>query len=326
MKTTIVLGLMASGSGVVHDYLSSRKDFESPFGPNEFKLCADPLGLHYLYINCYKNFSFFNPSHVMDEFLNYSDRLQQFNVYEKHNKPKKLYKKNFDIISKEFIKKITDTSYYANPEFSNFKINSFESFVLKLKKSRYNFFNVRLPVNEKKFIDESKKYIKKIILNNLERKKLKKNANVVLNQAINIFDPISSSQYFEKKKIVIVMRDPRDIFASMKHRKSKGTPHQNVHIFIKWFKRCFESNYFNKNLKHKDILIINFESFVNNFDRENKRLCKFLNINKKFQLKKNYSNLFNLEFSKKNLYKSKFNLTNDEFLLIKKKLKKFLLW
>ena len=324
MKTVIVLGLMASGSSVVHNYLSSREDFESPFGQNEFKLCADPTGLHYLYINCYKGFGFFNPSNAIDEFLNYTGKVQNYNVYEKRGQPKKLYKKNFNIISKEFVKKITDVSYKANPEFSNFKINSFKSFALKLKRQRYSFFNVRLPVDEKRFLMEAKKYINKTILNNLEVKKLKK--NIVLNQAANLFDPINSSQYFENKKIIVVLRDPRDIFSSMKHRRPKAQPYRSVYTFIKWFKRCFDTKNFKKNLKHKDILVINFEDFVTNFDKENKKLCKFLNISNSFKLNKNYSKLFNLEFSKKNIYKSKFNLTSYEFNLIKKKLKKFLLW
>ncbi len=324
MKTAIVLGLMASGSSVVHDYLSSREDFDSPFGSNEFKLCSDPTGLHNLYINCYKEFSFYNPSNAINDFLNYTNKVQNYDVYEKHGHPKKLYKKKFNVFSNEFIRKITHVSYKANPEFSNFKINKLESLALKIKRQRYSFFTVRLPVDEKKFLFEAKEYLKKIILNNLEEKKIKK--NIVLNQAANLFDPINSSQYFENKKIIVVMRDPRDIFSSMKHRKSKGTPHRNVNTFIKWFKKCYDNKNFKKNLRHKDILVINFESFVTNFDKENKKLCKFLKISSDYKLKKNTSNLFDINFSKKNLYKSKFNLTKNEFSLIKKNLKDFLLW
>ena len=51
MKYIIILGIQNSGSGAVHDYLASRNDCEAPFGPNEFRLCADPMGLHNLYLN-----------------------------------------------------------------------------------------------------------------------------------------------------------------------------------------------------------------------------------------------------------------------------------
>ena len=326
MRTTIVLGFMVSGSGVVHDYLSCREDFESPFGANEFKLCADPSGVHNLYINCFKNFSFFNPSNAMHEFLNYTNKIQNYDVYEKHGVPKKLYKKNFSNLSKEFIEKITAFSYNANPEFSNFKINSLQSYYLKFKKKRYDFFKVRLPVEEEKFLYEAKKYIKKIIINNLNVKNLNKNSNIVLNQAVNLFDPISTSQYFDKRKIVIVKRDPRDMFASMKHRKSKGAPHKNVLTFIEWYKKCFEGKNYKKNLQNKDIYIVKFENFVKNVEIENEKLCKFLGIKKNFNLKKNKTIQFDLEFSKKNVYKSKYNLTKYEFNLIRLKLKKYLHW
>ena len=47
---------MNSGSGAVHDYLSSRKDFYSPFGTSEL-LIVDPMG-QTMFLNCYQNFSF----------------------------------------------------------------------------------------------------------------------------------------------------------------------------------------------------------------------------------------------------------------------------
>ena len=65
---------------------------------------------------------------------------------------------------------------------------------------------------------------------------------------------------------------------------------------------------------------------MNNFKRENERLCKFLNISQKFILRKNSDIEFDLQKSKKNIYKSKKNLTNFEYKLIKNKLKNYLHW
>lgn len=326
MKTIIVLGLMNSGSGAVHDYLSSRSDFESPFGTNEFKLCVDPMGLDNLYVNCYKNFSFFNPSNAINDFLDYVEKLQNYVVYESYGKAKKLFNQKLETPSLEFVNKITEILYYGNPEFSNFKISNVKSLYLKFKKKRYNFFKVRIPVKEKFFLKESKKYIEKIILNNINKKKLHPNKNIVLNQAANIFNPIQSSQYFEKRKIVIVTRDPRDMFSSMKKRKSKGPPSYNVKLFIKWYKKCFDNISFKKKLNNKLILLVKYEDFINNFNKENKKICKFLSISSNYKLKKNFYPKFNLEDSRKNLYKSKKFLSNHENLLIKKHLGKFLQW
>ena len=127
MKTVIVLGLMNSGSGAVHDYLSSRKDFYSPFGTSEFKLIVDPMGLDNVFVNCYQNFSFFNPSNAINEFEKYSAKIENYVVYETYGSGKKLFRQNLAELTKGFINSITDISYYGNPEFSNFKISNIES-------------------------------------------------------------------------------------------------------------------------------------------------------------------------------------------------------
>ena len=142
MKTIIVLGLMNSGSGAVHDYLSSRSDFESPFGTNEFKLCVDPMGLDNLYVNCYKNFSFFNPSNAINDFLDYVEKLQNYVVYESYGKAKKLFNQKLETPSLEFVNKITEILYYGNPEFSNFKISNVKSLYLKFKKKDIIFLKL----------------------------------------------------------------------------------------------------------------------------------------------------------------------------------------
>ena len=326
MKTVIVLGLKNSGSGCVHDYLSNRTDFLSPFGSSEFKLCSDPAGLHNVYVNCFKNFSFFNPSNSISDFLDYIEKYQNYIVYPTFGNGKKLFKKEILSVSKKFIQKITEVLYFGNPEFSNFKINTFKNFYLRFKKKKTHFYPLRIPVNENKFLKESRYYINQIILRNLNIKKISKNQNIVLNQSSNIFDPLKSSQYFEKTKTIIVTRDPRDIFSSMKMRKSKGAPSYDVNLFCNWFLSCFDSINFKKSIKNKDILIVKFENFLQNFEKENKKICKFLSINKNFKLKKNPEIKFNLERSKNNIFKSKKNLSKFEYDLISKRLKKYLHW
>ena len=322
MKYIIVLGIQNSGSGAVHDYLASRNDCESPFGPNEFKLCVDPMGLHNLYLNFYSNYSFQSSSNACFDFLKYTKRIQNYEVYVSKGVKKKLYNNNFQNLSKEFIKKVSKLKFYGRPEFSNFKINKFENFLLKFKKNRYSFFPIIVPVKKEKFIDEAIVYINKIIENNL-KKKLNKKSKIILNQTINIFDPIESSKYFQNKKIIYVTRDPRDMFSSMKYNKAGAAPWMNVNYFIEWYKYYFDNLEFKKRLKNKDILHVKFENFVTNFKKENSRICKFLKINSNFKIKKENC-FFDLNISKKNLIKYENYLSKNENNKIKNKLKKFL--
>ena len=322
MKYIIVLGIQNSGSGAIHDYLASRGDCEAPFGPNEFRLCNDPTGLHNLYLNFYNNYSFQSSSNASFDFLNYTKRIQNFIVYPSRGIKKRLYNKNFYNLSKKFIEKVSKLKFYGRPEFSNFKISKFENFLLKFKKNRYSFFPIIIPVKKEKFLLEAKKYINKIIENNL-KKKLNKNSKIILNQTINIFDPVESSKYFQNKKIIYVTRDPRDMFSSMKYNKASAAPWMNIDYFIQWYKYYFDNLEFKKRLKNNNILHVKFEDFVTNFTKENYRICKFLNINSDFKLKK-VNCFFDLSVSKKNLTKYENYLSKNENDKIKNNLKKFL--
>ncbi len=65
---------------------------------------------------------------------------------------------------------------------------------------------------------------------------------------------------------------------------------------------------------------INFEKFLLNFNNEKKKLNSFLKISNKMP-----SN-FNHEISIKNIFKAEKFLSNNDLKLIKKKLKKHLVW
>jgi len=326
MKTVIVLGLMNSGSGAIYDCLASRSDFVAPFGSSEFKFCSAPMGLHNLYLNFYNNFSFFNPSNAIEEFLKYSKKYQDHIVYPTYGNGRKLLKKKIYTIIESFIDKISEVSYQGNPEFSNFKINKFEDIFYRITNQKRKFYKIRIPVDKKHFLKESKILIKKIIKNNLENDYVLTNQHIILNQASNIFNPFLSSQYFENNKIIIVTRDPRDIYSSMKNRKSKGSPSYDALLFTKWFKKCFDNDNFKKVLNNKNLLVINYENFLNDFKKENKKICQFLKIKETNKINSNYEKIFDLNKSRESLYKSKKFLSNMEQNIIKKNLKRFLQW
>ena len=327
-KSVLVNGTFRSGSGAVNDYLSSRKDFTNPLGDNEFRIVSDPMGLQNLFNICYKDPGLLSSAYAFQEFQRYIFNLQKYTVYLSPGVKGKLYKKNLLNFKDEFIKKVTKLSYYAMPHYSrvnlNFRENVKYSLALKLKKENpeTKLRNIIIPKEKNFFLKKAKIYIKKVIHNSTIHKI--KNKNIVLNNSIDIFNSIESSKFFNNPKIIIVIRDPRDIFSSMKIGKAAAAPNYDVKIFVNWYKHFFCGNEFNKILNNKKVFTIIFENFVNNFDKENEKLCKFLGINKKFQLKNN--NTFNLEISKKNVGKSKKNLSKYEIQYIEKKLSQYLKW
>ena len=161
------------------------------------------------------------------------------------------------------------------------------------------------------------KYLKNIFNVNINNSK---NKNIVLDQSTNFWEPEIINKYIENCKIILVTRDPRSIFYSMKSRESFAYPGYNLKIFVDWYKYIMtKRKKINKKFKNK-IIVIKFEKFIINFSNEKKKLDKFLKINH------NTKDNFDHEFSKKNLYKAKYKLDKYELSYIEKKLKDYLQW
>ena len=69
----------------------------------------------------------------------------------------------------------------------------------------------------------------------------------------------------------------------------------------------------------KNILQIKFEDFVNNYEKEQKKILKFLNTNK-------LNGNFNIGNTKFNAFKAKHHLSSYETNYIKKRFNKYLQW
>ena len=105
----------------------------------------------------------------------------------------------------------------------------------------------------------------------------------------------------------------------MKRTEAFSYPGHDVNTFIKWYKEIQIK--FDKNIKNKNnILQINYENFLNNFDKERKKINKFICVSN------NDLGNFDKKNSMKNLYKARNFLTKNELNKIEIKLKKYLKW
>ena len=314
-----------SGAGLIFDYLLDRDDFISPFKEypdkdqqSEFRFISDPGGLNSLYEGFYKNFSINNSAYVYDEFNKYLKKISQLTIRENNNK-KKLYNNHFFKELDKFKKKIIKCSYYGLPQFYRLGLGKKDRLVWKFTNQfksaqQSKFLQMVLPVDEKIFIKESIKLIDRVLYSSTKNRK----KHIVIDQGANFWEPESSTKFYSNKKIILITRDPRSIFASMKSRKSLSYPGHDVNTFIVWYKSIISKVKSNKN--SKNILLIKYEDFIFNHKNESKKLLKFLKI------KKINRNTFNIDDSKKNVYKAKIILTNKEKNLIEIKLKKYLQW
>tara|TARA_B100001250_G_scaffold254742_1_gene219173 strand:+ start:954 stop:1904 length:951 start_codon:yes stop_codon:yes gene_type:complete len=316
MRIFIVLGSGNSGAGAIHDYLLSRKDFFSPFNGKEFRLINDPDGLDELYHSFFTHCSVNGASNSLNNFNNFAKNYYNSN----YNKKNKILNKEFLKLSKNFIDTIIDVHYNGGPQFflDKMKISKklffyFKRFFLRKPSKNINLLKMVMPKNEKKFLVATEEYLNKIFELS---EKFDNSKNVVIEQGGNFMSPTSSTKYYgSNREVIFVKRDPKAIYWSMKRRNSLGYPGHNLKIFVKWYKLIWNKINF-KELE--DITQIKYENFFSNFISEKKKLCLKLNLDP------NVEDNFNLEYTKKNLFKFKENLTQEEIKYIDEELKEYI--
>ena len=317
----IVVGSGYSGSSAIRDYLISRKDCIAPFYNQEFRFVNDPDGLDSLYLNLYKNFSLNTSAESLNRFKIFAKNTSKI----KFNNNKKisfLYSNNFMKLIEEYLRKIIKIEYFANPQFRTIKETKYQTFLDRIFKKFFsqNFndkFKMGIACGEKDFLNFTRKLIKDIILLNIKKKKEKILPNIILDQAVNFFKPETAFRYYDNLKIIIVTRDPRSIYYSMKSRNSKKYPWKNIETFTEWYKLIMNLK---QKQKNKNILNVRFENFAKNFSKETIKINNFLNIKNL----KNYS--FDDKVTHYNAFKAKKLLTINEKKYIEKKLQKYLQW
>ena len=315
MKIFIVLGSGNSGAGAIHDYLLSRDDFFSPFKGKEFRLVNDPDGLDELFNTLYNDFSINGSANKLNNFNIFTKNY----FYSNYNNKNKILNKQFLNLTKYFISQIIKIQYNGSPQFFFDKINFlkkinfyFKRFILKKDAKKIQLLKMVIPVSQEHFIEESRKYLYEIfrLSDKFEEKK-----NIVIEQGGNFFNPIESTKYYgSNREIIVVTRDPKAIYWSMKRRQSLAYPGHNIKLFVKWYKSVMEKVNFSEN---NNVIHIKYENFFLDFENQKKILCSRLNIDPKI------NDNFDLNFTKNNLFKFKEKLTDDEKRFIDNELKDY---
>ena len=295
MKIFIVLGSGNSGAGAIHDYLLSRDDFFSPFKGKEFRLVNDPDGLDELFNTLYNDFSINGSANKLNNFNIFTKNY----FYSNYNNKNKILNKQFLNLTKYFISQIIKIQYNGSPQFFFDKINFlkkinfyFKRFILKKDAKNIELLKMVIPVSQEHFIEESRKYLYEIfrLSDKFEEKK-----NIVIEQGGNFFNPIESTKYYgSNREIIVVTRDPKAIYWSMKRRQSLAYPGHNIKLFVKWYKSVMEKVNFSEN---NNVIHIKYENFFLDFENQKKLLCSKLNLDP------NINDNFDLDFTKKNLFK-----------------------
>ena len=88
--------------------------------------------------------------------------------------------------------------------------------------------------------------------------------------------PDKCQKFYKNSKIIIVSRDPKAIYWSMKRRNSLSYPGHDLKLFVKWY---LEIKKRQNIIKNKNIIYLNYGNFFINFEGQKNNLLKKLKLN-----------------------------------------------
>lgn len=158
---------------------------------------------------------------------------------------------------------------------------------------RTSFWKKKLPIqlsycDEEKFIVATKK-MTKLLLDSLDREE--QFEYLCFDQLVPAYGFYRYSRYFSNIKIVIVDRDPRDLYLLNElYWKEGWIPSDNIDVYVNWYKLLRRK--LNDDLKKSsNVLYIQFESTVYDYENTLNKIIDFLNLDSRHHIyKKKYFN------------------------------------
>ena len=304
-RFVITLGTFYSGAGAVYDFLSGRNDSYDPLNGEEYLLPQVPYGIMSLHASC--GFFFSHPSAHLNivKFKKIAYMLGR-----KHTKynPGMGYADNVNAYYKlidSYVDSLVVSSLPYNSHWEWFTAPFFKRIYSRLKIINKGYAQDKyLPTIGVDFIEKTRELHLKMF--GVHDKKY-----ILLNQAGSGWNPVNSTEYFPNRKVILVVRDPRDQYCKLKNHKNA----RSVSEYIGWYKEMMLRI---ESVDSDFIKIVRFEEFVERYSVVSDEVCDFLSIDKGL-----YSN-YDPVASSKNIGIYKGLLDKDELRLIERHLKEYL--
>lgn len=311
----VVAGYGSSGSGAISDYLSGRDDIYSALQGKEFRFMADPGGINDLYYALTTGFHPNKVSDALEKFYNFALRCGRSSLSYPPGQSYSEVVPGYEDIIHKFINDVTVEKFEAMPWFMLSEKNYLQSLLIRKMRRYYKKRKIKKSFGQMRLLVEKDVFIKKIdelladILTFGTTKNLTNEKFVMVNQGGSFWRPEESTELYKKRKVVIVDRDPRDVFADLKFQ-GYGYPGNNVELFCRWYKNMM--TYRDMNIeKWENTIFVRFEDFVK---EEEKTLSKFFSF---LNLEDSVTSSYDLSQSAKNIgiYKSFLSKKEANFII-----------
>lgn len=321
-----------TGSSAVTDYVSEYSSVFS-FTDEEFRFIQDPDGISDLEFNLVQCFNRHNSGHALKRYKWLVD-FYCGNIF--GAKYSKFFGDKWKQYSYDYINALTDFTYhgwwmydlYDRGKIFYFKkriINKllhmtiWQGNVDRQYNSMKNEITYCSHPNEEKFLRCTKEYIYRLF----ESVKPKDIDTIMVDQLVPPMNLQRYLRYFDNNiKVVVVDRDPRDLFFLDKYVWKDGIIPNDVEIFCKWFRYTREHRKY-ENMNTDSIKFLRFEDLVYQYDKTTVELREWLGLDEKKHLYK--CEYFNPDISLHNTQVWKnFSCKDYERSFIEKELSEYL--
>jgi len=306
LRFVVVLGTFYSGSGAVYDFLAGRSDSCDPLHGKEYLLPQIPYGLMSLQAVCEDYFSHPNANVNLVNFKKIAYKLGQ--EHTKYN-PGMGYATDicdyYSLID-SYLDSIVVSSFPYELHWDWFTASLIKRVLNRVKKTLFNKNVSRekyLPTTEINFLEATHELHMRMFGNHKQKYTL-------LNQAGSGWNPVKSTECFPNRKVILVVRDPRDQYWELKKNKNAGS----VNEYVKWYKEMMLRI---GSIDSQFVKMVRFEEFVYEYSPISGDICKFLNIDK--DISSNYDPIA----SRKNIGIYRELLSKEELKVITRDLQEY---
>ncbi len=317
-----ITGFGWSGSGAVKDLLSEFDGITS--FPFEFRMLNDPDGIIDLENGIVNDWRILNCDITIRRFIKYIQilgRPSRF-YYPLSYNYNNLLNNKFWKICDEYLDDIIALQWKGSWPYHFHEFSTIKWFLFRVL-SRLRLSTNILTRKDKMYLSCSKEQFyssTKNLFNNLsiEVDSAGNSRYILFDQLIPAINCEKYLKYFYSAKVIIVDRDPRDIFIDA--LRWSYIPTDNINDFILWFKT--QREYFIKNnSENQNILFLRFEDLVFNYDMSISSIISFLSLSpENHRLKQT---IFDPNRSKQNIGQWKKHINEYDFSEIEKQLSEY---
>lgn len=282
MKIITCAGFYRTGSSAISDMFSEFENVYS-FGDFEFRFIQDPDGISDLEYNICENPHRHNTSYAIKRFIKYSKFLNG-SFYSKRYSG--FFGTKYMEYTMDYVNEITELvckSWWHRDQLDRgelfyFLDRVYSHIIAVFDKGKINTSMLQnelayyTAIDKEKFYEATKRYIEKLlIICNKENKEF-----LMLDQLVPPTNIARYLNYFDDLKVIVVERDPRDLFVLENEYYAWGImPYKNVDEFCNWYritrKQAIQPN-------NPNVIWINFEDLIYKYEETREKLMEFTGV------------------------------------------------